>query len=308
MKPLYRYSFADVEPVRSVASGEIIEVSFPDSDGLGADLTPLPAELFEQSSPTLGNPVYGPIAISGAQPGDSIRIDFLKITPSRSTARTLLDSNHGFLPDTMLGSPEAKPRHMYHWEVEGDIARLANPLGSRPVQIPVRPFLGCVATAVATPTSSLLAYSHGGNIDHPDLVAGTTLWLPVAVPGALLYLGDIHAAQGHGETAGGGLEISGTAQIRLSACPGTHLVTPRYRTSQGIASLATGRNFDSAARSAQASIIHWLAASGWHLFDAQMLIAQTCEFRVGGLTKDYAVVSCFIAHEHCGSSEDHSAC
>jgi acetamidase/formamidase len=300
MAPLYRYSFAHVPPVQSVPSGATLTLAFPDSDGLGPELQPLPAHLFEKDSAALGNPVYGPISVEGAQIGGALRVDFIEVTPDRKIARTLLAPSHGFLPDDHL--PD-RPRHLYLWEIENGRARIANSLGENSATIPVAPFLGCIATAPASePPSSLLAFQNGGNIDHPDLVAGTTLWLPVSVPGGLLYLGDMHAAQGHGETVGGGLEISGTAQIRVESCPDLALSIPRYQTPSGIASLAVGRDFENAARLALADMAQWLHHQGWNLFDANMLASQTCEFRVGGLSKTYAVVSCYIASERLGTA------
>ena len=298
-KPVYRCTFSDELPVQTIAAGSTITVELPDSDGLGPDLQPLPPELFATAD--RANPVYGPIAVEGAQPGDTLKISFDQITSNRRIARTLSAPDHGFLPDAFLHqtAPQPlaeKPHHLYHWELENGFARLANPLGDKAVVIPSRPFLGCLATASASPLSSLLAGSQGGNLDHPDLVAGTTLWLPVTLPGGLLYLGDMHAAQGHGETAGGGLEISGTATVCLTTCPALSLGTPRYQTPQGSACLAVSPSVDASMRLALASLIHWVAAEGWHHSDAAMLVQQTCQFRFGGLTDQYAVVSCFLDH------------
>lgn len=296
MNPLYRYSFANAPAVRQLAPGEMLTVEFPDSDGLGADLQPLPAGLFEGGTASGGNPVFGPIAVEGAEPGDALRVHFSGMEPNRKTARTWLGADHGFLPDAMLGVE--KPSHMYLWEVADGLARVTNPLGEKAVVVPVRPFLGCVATATSgEPLSTMLAGNHGGNIDHPDLVEGTSLCLPVSQPGAMLYVGDMHAAQGHGETAGGGLEISGKATIRVELAKGPRLTTPRYQTPQGIGSLGIGADLREASRIALSDMIHWLASAGWNVFDANMLVSQTCSFRMGAVTERYAVMSCFLAKE-----------
>lgn len=296
-KPVYRCTFSDEVPVQTIADGSTITVELPDSDGLGPDLQPLPPELFATADRS--NPVYGPIAIEGARPGDALKITFEKITPNRSIARTWLAPDHGFLPDAVLQNafPDPlppKPRHMYHWKIEGDFARLENPLGGKTATTPLHPFLGCIATASTTPFSTALATPFGGNIDHPDLVAGTTLWLPVTLPGGMLYIGDMHAAQGHGETAGGGLEISGTATLRVELCPSQNLKFPRYQTPEGRACLAVSSDLKTAMQQAQAALIHWVSGEGWDAYDAAMLIHQTCEFRFGGITDQYAVASCFL--------------
>lgn len=296
MSPAFRYSFASAAPVCSIAPGEALTVSLPDSDGLGADLQPLPDSQFEGGSPDRGNPVYGPVAVHGAKPGDALRIHFERIQPNRSVARTLSAPGHGFLPDAVLPIVGEKPRHLYLWDIADGRARVANPLGERPVEIPVRPFLGCVATASAydPAVSSLLATNHGGNIDHSDLVEGTTLWLPVSRDGGLLYLGDMHAAQGHGETAGGGLEISGAATVRVDLCREMPLSAPRYQTPEGAACLAVEKDLPGATRAALAAMIRWLVEMRWNIHDASMLVSQSCEFRMGGLNDKFAVVSCFV--------------
>lgn len=295
MKTLYRYQFAKAEAVRTIAPGETVTVEFPDSDGLGPQLEPLRAELFEGGTTSGGNPVFGPIAVVGAEPGDALWVHFLKVAPDRKIARTWLGPGHGFLPDAMLGV--SKPEQMYHWEVCGDKARLANRRGAKEVVIPVRPFLGCVATTPEAPLSSMLAGDHGGNIDHPDLVEGTSLGLPISQAGGLLYLGDMHAAQGHGETAGGGLEISGTTTIRVELRKGLKLTGPRYRTPQGIGCLGVGSDMVEATRKALADMIAWLASAGWDPCDAQMLVSQSCSLRMGAVAERYAVMSCFLNNE-----------
>jgi acetamidase/formamidase len=141
----------------------------------------------------------------------------------------------------------------------------------------------------------MLASNHGGNIDHPDLVEGSTLFLPVHVVGGLLYMGDMHAAQGHGETAGGGLEVSGRATVKISVKKGLTLTCPRYETSSGIACLAVEKTFEASAKMALANLIQWISSCGWNIYDASMLINQSCEFRVGGMSDSYTVVSCFVS-------------
>ncbi len=302
MMCLYRYSFANAPAARQVTPGQTLTVAFPDSDGLGPDLCPLPQSLFEDGSTDRGNPAFGPILVEGAEPGDALQIHFLNITPDRKIARTLLAPDHGFLPDKMLraAQPEVglieKPRHMYLWDLEGGVARMTNPLGDKPITIPVHPFLGCVATASpgSIPLSSLLAGSHGGNVDHPDLIEGTTLWLPVSHPGGMLYLGDMHAAQGHGETAGGGLEISGSATVQIELCKYFSPSTPRYRTAEGIGCLAVEKSIEGACQTALAAMIHWMGEAGWNVFDANMLVSQICFFRMGAITPQYTVTSCFV--------------
>lgn len=294
MNPRYRYSFAPTAPIRHVNPGEIFTVEMPDSDGLGPDLQRLPASLFEEENSGRGNPVFGPVSVAGASPGDALEVHFLDIKPNREIARTLLARDHGFLPDAYLQTE--KPKHMYLWEVKDGHARLSNPLGRSDITLRSHPFLGCVATAgrKGADLSTMLAGDHGGNLDHPDLVAGTSLFLPVLHPEGLLYLGDMHAAQGHGETAGGALEISGSATLRIALHEGRSIPAPRYRTPAGLGCLGIGGDLREATRLGLSAMIRTLADAGQNLFDANMLVSQTCTFRMGAVTDRYAVVSCFL--------------
>lgn len=313
MPPPFRFHLSAAEPVCRIGSGESVTVDLPDSDGLGPDLNCLPKSQFdftEQSE--IANPVYGPIYVEHAQPGDSLRIDFLKIQPNRKIARTLLAPDHGLLCDDLLHnsngdqSSQTKPSHIYLWELSDNRARILNPLGEDLPGIPISPFLGCIGTATShePPTTSMLAGTHGGNLDHPDLIEGSSLWLPVTVTGALLYLGDMHAAQGYGESAGGGLEISGQASLRISLRKNAHFKSPRYQTKAGTACIAVQPTFELAAKHALASMTHWIAENGLNLYDASMFTNQVCEFRVGGLCDHYAVVSCFISNSKLSRREN----
>lgn len=301
MTPLFRYTLAAHPAIRQVRSGETLKIDLPDADGLGRDLKPWAAELFEGSCPSTGNPAYGPIEVEGAVPGDALTVEFLALTPG-PIARTLLAPNHGFLPDHLLGElrpgqpAPRKPRRMYRWQIEKGVARLLNPIGRQPVTIPLCPFLGCIATAAPVPhgPSTLLAGPQGGNLDHPDLIRGSTLWLPVQAAGGLLYLGDMHAAQGQGEVVGGGLEVGGQVRFRVTLHKKARLRTCRYETKTGRACLAVQGNFEAAAQQALAEMVAWLVESGWNRYDAYLAISQCCEFRPGGLNKTYAVVACYV--------------
>src|SRR5262249_1585440 len=156
-----------------------------------------------------------------AEPGDALVVHIERVVPNRPIARTWIAPNHGYLPDHLFRDLRANrhapriPKRMIHWKLGKTTARMINPFGTKQQPIQLAPFLGWLATAFPrNAPCSLDAGSHGGNIDVPDLIASSILWLPVSVRGGLLYLGDMHAAQGQGEIVGGALEVSGTARIR----------------------------------------------------------------------------------------------
>lgn len=300
-RPLYRYEFGVAPAVKTIRSGEIATVEVPDSDALGPDMKPLEAHLFQDGLVDRGNPVYGPIAVEGAEPGDALQIDLLAVRPTRGLARTLLAPVHGIFPE-QLDHHGPVPRRMYHWNVGEKEATLANPLGRRKAALPIRPFPGCIAVALPetpAPSSMKAGTLFGGNLDHPDLTAGSTLWLPVRAPGGLLYMGDMHAAQGHGECTGGGLEISGEIRFRVTLHKNVSYNLPRYQTPEGIACLASETDFRVAARTAIAGMAQWLAeldgddVTANDVFDYAVWVTECCELRTGGVNNRF-VVSCFI--------------
>ena len=178
--------------------------------------------------------VTGPIGVEGAEPGDVLKVDFLELAPR--TPFGVVSSRHGYgalpgeypLPSTQpLGDPELEQPGMVSvlCLLEGGGERLViRPRGGLPeIEFPFAPFLGLVGVVPsgAGRLNSIPPSDHGGNMDIRDLVAGTSLYLPVQVEGAGLYLGDPHYAQGHGEVALTAVEASIAATIRVSVLKGT---------------------------------------------------------------------------------------
>ena len=149
-----------------------------------------------------GHILTGPIAIQGAQPGDTLEVRILKIDLAIPYAYNAFGPTTGFLPDDF---PYRRIKI-----VPLDRRRMTGAL-ARGVEVPLHPFFGSIGVA---PPPAMGRYDstapaiHGGNMDNRMLVAGTTLFLPVHAPGALLEVGDGHAAQGNGEVDITALETS----------------------------------------------------------------------------------------------------
>jgi len=173
--------------------------------------------------------VTGPIAVAGARPGDVLKLEFLELTPRAPYG--IISSRHGYgalagempprpRPDFVadFNSPETAGTVSLFCSVASDLTgRLA--IGKdRALRFPLAPFLGLVGVTPAgpTPLNSVPPGPFGGNIDIKDLVAGTTLYLPVQVAEAGFYVGDPHYAQGHGEVALTALEAPLRAVLRVS--------------------------------------------------------------------------------------------
>ncbi|WP_433281894.1 acetamidase/formamidase family protein [Pseudonocardia xinjiangensis] len=166
--------------------------------------------------------VTGPIEVAGAEPGDVLRIDVLELTPR--TPYGFVSSRHGYgaLPGEL---PEGTQSVFKFCRVGLSGGRMVSSMAAtdgRQARFPLDPFLGLMGVAPATsePVHSVAPGDFGGNIDVKWAQVGSSLYLPVTVPGALFFTGDPHYAQGNGEVALTALEASLRATLRLTVLTG----------------------------------------------------------------------------------------
>ena len=208
------------KPVLTVESGDTVVVwtrdvsddqIAPDSDS-GALVTLDVARFY---------PLTGPIAVDGAEPGDTLRIDILDVH-TQGWGWTGLLPGEGLLPDEF---PE--PYLRIFDLSNGDFAHLREDIA-----IPLEPYFGTmgVCPAGATAQDVMPPGTFGGNIDIRQLVRGSTLYLPVQVERALFSCGDAHAAQGDGEVCVTGIESPMFASLRFTLEKGRSLPGPQFRT------------------------------------------------------------------------------
>lgn len=176
--------------------------------------------------------VTGPVAIEGAEPGDVLKIETLSILPR--TGYGVISNRHGkgALPGEFPATPDPEPGasaqnpQAYNnvsifsplVERDGTYYGLLHNIRNELVEYPIRPFMGLMGVADDTtePVHSVPPSAYGGNMDINELGAGSTVYLPVKVAGALFYTGDPHAAQGDGEVALTALEHSMRTTFRLT--------------------------------------------------------------------------------------------
>jgi acetamidase/formamidase len=171
-----------------------------------------------------GHILTGPIFVEGAEPGDVLEVRILQINPKIPYAYNGFSPGRGFLPDEF---PTARTR-IIPFDLQRKIARFADR-----IEIPLKPFFGSMG--VAPPASAGRISSgppgiHAGNLDNKDLVAGTTLFLPVHAAGALFEVGDGHGGQGNGEVDITALETSLTGGFQFVLRKDMHLTWPRAET------------------------------------------------------------------------------
>ncbi|HET9027130.1 MAG TPA: acetamidase/formamidase family protein [Trueperaceae bacterium] len=207
-----------IEPVLTVAPGAELELETVDSGGgqLTERSTAADVGLLDFSKV---NPVTGPIFVEGAQPGDAVEVEILDFDES-GWGWTGIIPGFGLLADEFNEPFMNISRY--------DAKRVEFQPG---IHLPTRPFPGTIGLALAEPgTHSVVPpRAQGGNLDVRDLTRGTKLWLPVAVPGALLSIGDTHAAQGDGEVCGTAVETAMTVRVRVNLVKGAGFSNPRYQ-------------------------------------------------------------------------------
>jgi acetamidase/formamidase len=205
------------EPRITVVSGSEVGVETQDaSDGqLGPGST-------HQSLATMdsarANPVCGPVLVEGARPGDVLQVDIVSIEPG-------LYGWTGIIPGFGLLADQFPDPWLYVWDLEPGGA----PFGDG-IRVPLEPFCGVLGVAPAQTGvhSAIPPRRVGGNLDTRQLRAGTTLYLPVEVEGALFGVGDTHAAQGDGEVCGTAIEAPMTVSLRLTVRPDLSVDTPEF--------------------------------------------------------------------------------
>lgn len=204
-------------PALTVEPGTELEFDILDASGGQLDASSTTADVAKLDFGKV-NPVTGPIAIEGAKPGDALVVELLGFEGS-GWGWTALIPGFGLLADEF---PEP---YLHVSRYEGE--RVAF---TPDIVLPHRPFTGTigVAPAEAGQHSIVPPRAVGGNMDIRDLVAGATLRLPVAVPGALFSVGDTHAAQGDGEVCGTAIESPMKVRLRFGLEPGAGKRRPRF--------------------------------------------------------------------------------
>ncbi|MBN9244093.1 MAG: acetamidase/formamidase family protein [Mesorhizobium sp.] len=272
-----------IAPVEKVAPGSTIEFQCLDSSG---------GQLTEKSTlADVGrldfekvNPVTGPIFVEGAEPGDALKVTIEAFKPS-GFGWTANIPGFGLLAD------QFKEPGLTLWKY--DAASLEPALFGKHGRVPLKPFAGTIGNAPAEKGlhSVVPPRRVGGNLDIRDLAAGTVLYLPVEVAGALFSVGDTHAAQGDGEVCGTAIESAMNAVLTLDVVKGANLKTPRFTTPGPVTrhldakgyEVTTGIGADlmEGARSAVAQMVDLLAAR-YNLapVDAYMLVSVCGDLRI----------------------------
>lgn len=210
-----------------------------------------------------GNPETGPFYIEGAEPGDTLVVHIVRLKLNRDYAISD-DDVVSRATNTELAVRFKDSGKTVRWKLDrvNGTASVETPgEHMKSFSIPVKPMLGCVATAV-TPASAPPPTGdeggYGGNMDFNEIGEGATVYLPVSNPGALLYFGDAHALQGDGELNGNALETSMDVTVTVDVLPGKRMGGPRVETADAVIAMGLGGTLEDALRGATANMADWL--------------------------------------------------
>jgi acetamidase/formamidase len=268
-------------PVITVQSGDVVTIETLSG---AAEVIPPPCfdmlsehqAVLAQLQPKLGPHILtGPVAVEGAVPGDVLQIDIEAVELRQNWAWNIIRPFRGTLPEDF---PKTKI-----WHSGIDVARR---IGTLPwgVKVALRPFFGIMGVAPAAHLGALGSIEpreYGGNMDLKELVAGTTLYLPVWAAGALFSVGDGHAIQGDGEVCLTGLETALRGTFRLTLRNDMKLSLPIAETPTHAITLAFDPDLDDAAKQALRAMIALIVErSGIPADDAYVLCSLVADVHV----------------------------
>jgi len=261
----YGYYWADAKPVLRIASGDIIDVdTLLTNTPSGLAKAGVPEAKIQQSLKDVveqvsgdrkgpgGHILTGPVYVEGAEPGDVLEVEILSISLPIDYG---YNGCKGFLPQNCEQDAPFKVLTL-------DRKRMTSEFLPG-IVIPLRPFFGSMGVAPAPETGRLSSNPpgrHAGNLDNRELVAGSTLYIPVFARGALFEVGDGHAAQGDGEVDQTAIETSLRGRLRLTVRKDMKLTWPRAQTATDYISMATDPDLAEATRGAIQEMVDFLVA------------------------------------------------
>lgn len=248
----HRYFSSTVPPVLRIQPGDTVKTWSVDAGG--RDST-------NKARSLGGNPLTGPFYIEGAKPGDTLAVRLVKLRLNRNSAGSgnYLVSNAisaGYVLQ-IKQDKNLKP----NWTLENGSANLATPTPAlKNFKVPTQPMLGCVGVApgrgTVVPTGD--SGDFGGNMDYNQIREGTTVYLPVSHPGALLFVGDGHAAQGDGELTGDALETSMDIEFQVDVIPDKNIGMPYAENDEYLMMIGIGGSLDQALQRSTTAMARWL--------------------------------------------------
>ena len=266
----------DHAPVLTIDPGDTVTVRSLDASGFLARQTFPGQEQPRLIAPAHGHCLTGPIEVRGAKPGDMLALSLVWLRPDDWGWTGAGGRDTPVM--RRLGVDQSPPSWLL-WDLDPDAGLGRAGGGVEGFTRTLRPFLGVMGVAPAEPGEHSTIpprAGSGGNIDCRELVAGATLFLPVSVPGALLYLGDGHAAQGDGEVGGTAIECAMTTEAIIGLASGPPVATIHAETPAGRITFGFGADLNVAMGDALDAMVGWMQALFGLERTAALALASTC--------------------------------
>jgi len=291
------YTFGGVAPIRRITPGSVLRLWSEDAfGGVLRSVTDLSSEKIDLR---FVNPQTGPFYVDGAEPGDALALHFVSVEPARDWAASATIPFFGGLTSTDRTATLQDPLPDTTWIYQLDRARGTLRFEARysefALDLPLAPMLGTVGVAPAghEVRSSLVPDRFGGNMDTPQMRAGTTCFLGVNVEGALFSIGDGHYRQGEGEACGTAVEGAMTTTLIVDlvkrAAPGW----PRLEDDECLMTVGSSRPLEDAWRVSQVEMVTWLGELyGLDQMDGYQLLSQISEVPIANVVDaNYSVIA-----------------
>jgi amidase len=289
----YTYA-ASYTPVAHLKPGNILETNTADCFG---NAIKKPGDRLSMAKGD--NPLTGPFYVDGAEPGDTLAVTILDLQVDGDQGVGALAPGFGAINSTgytpMINPPIPEKIWFYPIDHQSNTATFKALDSNFSVRIPLHPFFGCmgVAPAGGEARSSVVPAEFGGNMDSPEASVGNTVYFPVNVPGALLFLGDGHAAMGDGEIAGTAIEVPLRSRIQVQVLKGKKISWPRFENHDYIMTVGAYRPLDDALRIAFTELVGWIHNDyGLSELDAYELLSQVAEIHLNEMVDpNYVIVA-----------------
>jgi acetamidase/formamidase len=291
------YTFGGAAPIRRIAPGSVLRLWSEDAfGGVLRSVTDLSSEKIDLR---FVNPQTGPFYVDGAEAGDALALHFVNIEPARDWAASATIPFFGGLTSTdrtaTLQDPLLDTTWIYQLDRARGTLRFEARYGEFAVDLPLAPMLGTVGVAPAgnEVRSSLVPDRFGGNMDTPQMRAGTTCFLGVNVEGALFSIGDGHYRQGEGESCGTAVEGAMTTTLIVDLVKGSAPGWPRLEDDDCLMTVGSSRPLEDAWRVSQVEMVTWFGELyGLDKMDGYQLLSQISEVPIANVVDaNYSVVA-----------------
>jgi acetamidase/formamidase len=284
----YAFTFGGVAPVRRVRPGTALRLWSDDAFcGALRSVTDLSRDKVDIR---YVNPQTGPFYVEGAEPGDALAIHLVSLEPARDWGASAAIPFFGGLTSTdrtaMLQDALPDTTWIYHLDRARKTVGFEARHSDLRVELPLEPMLGTVGVAppAGEVRTSLVPERFGGNMDSPQMRAGTTCFLGVNVEGALFSIGDGHYRQGEGEACGTAVEGAMTTTLMVDLVKGGAPVWPRLEDDEHWMAIGSSRPLEDAWRIGQVEMVRWFEELyGLHPMDAYQLLSQITEVPIANV-------------------------